>query len=167
MFAGGLSKEVLEYVDEWIPEQNHRQKSEFQAELQEYLDKRLNSGVVAMGMGNVRDDVPVRVDHGPVEADVVAGDDIGIVVVRELASDAAETLPGRIDAYTEEFSMVTVVACGVREMGRWEAVQEEYRSDSFSVTSGPEVQFVHKEKKHFGKDPVDLEDDDSWFASWF
>ncbi|PSP32702.1 hypothetical protein BRC64_05755 [Halobacteriales archaeon QH_10_67_22] len=166
MFASGPEDETVGYLTEWIPSQDYREKAGFQTELREYLDKQLNHRVVGMGIGNVGDDVPVRVDHGPVEADVAVGDDVGVVLVHEFTSVDGETVDEQVESYRAEFSTIVVVACGVREMAQWEEITDEYSSEQFSVTGGEDIHFMHKKRMHFGKDPADLRDDDGFF-DWF
>jgi len=173
MLARGLGTEVNKYVQEWVPEQNYRTQAEFRDELQAHLDHEFNFGVVAMGMDNIHDDVPVetvseaRIDP-EVEVDLLVDEEVGILVYRELSGATIEELPATIDAAREAYSAVVVVACGLRDASGWAELEDEYQGAQLSVTSDDELYLVHKKREHFGMDPEQLRDDDGgFFSGWF
>ncbi|PSQ42473.1 hypothetical protein BRD17_08695 [Halobacteriales archaeon SW_7_68_16] len=176
MYGGGLGKEVIQHVRDWIPADNHPDRAGFKTELRDFLDAELNDDAGAMGTGFGGSDGPravftggaeVRTDHGPVDADVAVDDEVGVLVYHELSREDVARLPDRIEAYKREYGTVVVVACGVRDTSGWDEIQDDYISETFAVTDGPEVQFVTKDKRNFGRDPADDEDDGGFLGNWF
>ena len=190
MYGGGLGKEVIQHVRDWIPADNHPDRAGFKTELRDFLDAELNDDAGAMGTGFGGSDgstgqgpdigamgtgfgavftggAEVRTDHGPVDADVAVDDEVGVLVYHELSREDVARLPDRIEAYKREYGTVVVVACGVRDTSGWDEIQDDYISETFAVTDGPEVQFVTKDKRNFGRDPADDEDDGGFLGNWF
>lgn len=163
MIGGGLSDEVLTYLEEWVPE-DHNNEYGFQNELQDYLDARLNESDksdVHVGLGGgTGEQYPVRREYGKSQADVAVGDEIGIELKHNLPNGDINTLRGQIEKYKNEFPVVIAVACGLKDADGWRELQNEY---SGTGTVGmqmneSEIHFVHKRKEHFGKDPSDVHD---------
>ena len=164
MFGGGLTDEVIQHIEYWIPKRSYRRETKFQNDLKEYLDIQLNesesSGMgMGMGMGNRRQ-IPVKREHGSVNADVAVGDDIGIELKRNFTNSNKHRLSGQIQDYMKEFPIVIVVACGISDMDGWRELQNDYASSGgmgMGMGMGQsEVHFIHKRKEHFGKDPSEV-----------
>lgn len=163
MIGGGMCQEVVGYVQEWIPERSYRTETKFQNDLQAYLDHRLNeSGGLGFGLGmGGGQQVPVKREHGSVNADVAVGDEVGIELKRDFTNSKKHRLSGQITDYRKEFPCVIVVACGISDMDGWRELQNEYGGMGGLGTSHGQVQFVHKKKAHFGKDPREIRRDDN------
>ncbi|QSG10020.1 hypothetical protein [Halapricum desulfuricans] len=163
MIGGGLGNEVLQYVEEWIPDRSYRSETKFQNDLQEYLDQRLNeSGGMGLDIGlggGSGDQIPVKREHGSVNADVAVGDDIGIEMKRDFTNSKKHRLSGQITDYQKEFPYVIVVACGISDMDGWRELQNEYGGPGGIGMNQGEVHFVHKKKENFGKDPSEVNRD--------
>lgn len=163
MIGGGLSNEVVQYIEEWIPERKYRTEKKFQNDLQDYLDQRLNeSEGTGMGVGlggGGGENVPVRKEYGQSNADVAVDDEIGIELKRDLTNSNVDRLVGQIRKYRKEFPVVIVVACGIEDIGRWRELQNDYDSGMEIGMNQSEVHFIHKKKEHFGKDPSELNRD--------
>ena len=72
MSLGGdqeLARNVVSAIEDWTPSEAYGHETKFQNELQEYLDRRLNSGN-SMTMGG-NGDIVVEREHGNVNGDVV------------------------------------------------------------------------------------------------
>jgi len=160
MIGGGLGNEVLQYVEEWIPDRSYRSETKFQNDLQEYLDQRLNeSGGMGLGIGlggGSGSQIPVKREHGSVNADVAVGDDIGIEMKRDFTNSKKHRLSGQITDYQKEFPYVIVVACGISDMDGWRELQNEYGGPGGIGMNQSEIHFVHKKKENFGKDPSEV-----------
>lgn len=166
MIGGGLCNEVVQYVEEWIPERSYRKEHRFQNDLQEYLDERLNeSGGFGMGLGGGSDQLPVKREYGKVNADVAVGEKVGIELKRDFTNTNKHRLSGQITDYQKEFPCVIVVACGISDMDGWRELQNEYGGRGGMGMNQSEVRFVHKQKDYFGKDSSeDRRDDDGPFG---
>jgi len=161
MLGDGLCRDVVQYVEEWIPEKSYRKEHGFQNDLQEFLDKQLNESTgMGLGLGNGSGEVPVRREYGQVNADVAVGDDVGIELKRDVTNSNKHRLSGQITDYQKEFSCVIVVACGISDMGGWRELQNEYGGTGGIGMDQTKVHFIHKEKEHFGKDPSEVNDND-------
>jgi hypothetical protein len=164
MIGCGLCTEVVRYVEDWIPERSYRSESKFQNDLQDYLDYRVNeSGGVGLGLRGSKQ-VPVKREHGSVNADVAVGEEVGIEIKRNFTNSKKHRLSGQITDYRKEYSCVVVVACGITDMDGWRELQNEYGGAAgFGMNQG-DVHFVHKRKDHFGKDPSDVRQDSGLFG---
>ncbi|MFB6187286.1 MAG: hypothetical protein ABEI86_10520 [Halobacteriaceae archaeon] len=169
MMGGGLCNEVVGYIEEWIPERAYRSETKFQNDLQDYLDYRLNeSGGMGMGMdigmGGGSESIPVKREHGSVNADVAVGDEVGIELKRDFTNSKKHRLSGQITEYRKEFPCVIVVACGISDKDGWRELQNEYggMGGGFGMEQST-IEFVHKKKEHFGKDPDDIRRDEGGF----
>lgn len=161
--GGGLCREVVQYVEDWIPEKNYRSESKFQNDLQAYLDERLNESGGGMGPGmgfGGGEQVPIKREYGSVRADVAVGDDVGIELKRNFTNSNKHRLSGQITDYRKEFPCVVVVACGISDMDGWRELQNEYVGTGGMGMNQVEVHFVHKRKEHFGEDRSDVGRDD-------
>lgn len=157
MLGGGLGRQVLGFVKDWIPSRSYRAEHRFQNDLKEYLDTRLNdTGGTGLDMGlGGGQQVPVTREHGGVNADVAVGNEVGIELKRNFSNSMKHRLSGQITDYRKEFPFVIVVACGISDMGGWRELQNEYGGPG-GMGMGldqSEVHFVHKRKENFGKDP--------------
>lgn len=166
MIGGGLGNEVLQYIEEWIPERSYRSEKKFQNDLQDYLDQRLNeSGGMGIGLGGGGGSVPVRKEYGQANADVAVDDEVGIELKRNLTNSNIDRLAGQIRKYKKEFPVVIVVACGIKDMGRWRELQADYEGSGMGIgMNQSEVHFIYKKKEHFGKDPSEIGDDSFGFG---
>ena len=161
MIGGGLCGEVVQYVEEWIPSKSYRKETKFQNDLQDYLDQRLNkSDGMGIGVGVGNEQIPVKREHGKVNADVAVGDDVGLELKRDFTNSQKHRLSGQITEYQKEFPCVVVVACGISDMDGWRELQNEYGGAGGIGMNQSEVHFVHKQKEHFGKDPSELRGND-------
>lgn len=165
MMGGGICNEVVGYVEEWIPERKYRKEHRFQNDLQEYLDARLNeSGGMGTGFGmGGSDQMPVKREHGSVNADVAVGDEVGIELKRNLTNSQKHRLSGQITDYRKEFPCVIVVACGISDMDGWRELRNEYGGSGGVAMNQSQVHFVHKRKERFGKGSSGSGSDDGGF----
>lgn len=163
--GGGLSQEVIGYVEEWIPERSYRTESKFQNDLQSYLDYRLNEqGGQGLGGGmGGRQQIPVKREYGQVNADVAVGGDIGIELKRDFTNSNKHRLSGQIKDYQKEFPCVLVVACGISDMDGWRELENEYGGMGGLGMNQSQVHFIHKRKEYFGKDPSEIRRDNDGF----
>lgn len=160
MLGGGLCGEVVQYVEEWIPERKYRKEVKFQNDLQEYLDERLNeSSGMGMGIATGNEHLPVKREHGNVNADVAVRNDVGIELKRDFKNTNKHRLSGQITDYKKEFPCVIVVACGISDMDGWRELQNDYAGMGGVGMNQTEVHFVYKEKEHFGKDSSEFRDE--------
>lgn len=151
MIGGGLGSEVVGYIEEWVPSKRYRTETKFQNDLQSYLDDRLNeSGGLGIGIGG--EQIPVKREHGSVNADVAVGDDVGIELKRDFTNSKKHRLSGQITDYRKEFPCVIVVSCGISDMDGWRELQNEYGGMGGIGVNQSEVHFIHKRKERFGED---------------
>lgn len=163
MVGGGLSQEVIGYVEEWIPERRYRTETKFQNDLQSYLDYRLNEAG-GQGLGG-RQQIPVKREYGQVNADVAVGNDIGIELKRDFTNSKKHRLSGQITDYRKEFPCVIVAACGISDMDGWRELENEYGGMGGLGMNQSQVHFIHKRKEYFGKDPSEIRrDNDGLFG---
>jgi hypothetical protein len=153
MSIGGnqqLARDVVSAIEDWTPSEAYGHESKFQNELQEYLDKRLNSGGDMM-LG-ASDDVVVEREHGNVNGDVVVNGEIGIEMKRDLTNSQTKKLRGQIEEYQKEYSHVIPVACGIDDMDGWRKLKNDYENQTgigVRPDSAP-VRFIHKERAGYG-----------------
>lgn len=145
MIGGGPSgREVLRLVEDWIPEKAYRSEVKYSNDLQDWLDRELNSG--GMGMGGR--DVVVSREHGQANADVAVDGEIGIELKYNFKNTQADRLAGQIDRYIEYYPTVIVVACGLKDTDRWRKLKNRWEGQGFGAQA--DVFFVHKRKDNFG-----------------
>jgi hypothetical protein len=153
MSIGGnqqLAREVSSAVQEWTPSEAYGHESKFQNELQEYLDKRLNSGGNMIGPD---EDVVVEREHGNVNGDVVVNGDIGIEMKRDLSNSQTKKLRGQIEEYQKEYTHVIATACGIDDIDGWRKLKNDY-GNQVGMDMNPDnapVKFIHKKKSNYGK----------------
>lgn len=168
MIGGGISNEVVQYIEEWIPERSYRKEHRFQNDLQDYLDSQLNESTGiggGLGMGaNSGNQIPVKREHGTVNADVAVGEKVGIELKRDFTNSNKHRLSGQITDYLKEYPCVVVVACGLSDTDGWRELQNEYGGTSGFGVNQSEVHFIHKQKEYFGKDPSEVRGDDGFFG---
>lgn len=158
MIGNGLGNEVLQYVEDWIPERSYRSEVKFSNDLQEYLDGRLNESEtmdIGLGVGG-QEPIPVKREYGSVNADVAVGDEVGIELKRDFSNSNKHRLSGQITEYQQEFPNVIAVACGLSDRDGWRELQQEYGGNGGLGMNRTQVYFVHKRKEHFGKDPSEI-----------
>jgi len=159
--------QVVDLVDAWIPQQAYGHERKFQSELQDYLDQELNEqqgGGMGLldGVGQQRD-LPVSTERGKSRADVVVDDVVGIELKRDLANSQRKKLDGQIKDYLREYSYVIVCSCGIQDTDGWRRLKNEYGGPSGLGMGQQEVVFIHKQKKNFGKNPSELNGNESGF----
>lgn len=167
MMGGGLCQDVLGMTEDWIPKRSYRSETKFQNDLQAYLDEQLNEPTgMELGMGmSPQEQLPVKREHGSVNADVAVGNEVGIELKRDFTNRNKHRLSGQITDYRKEFPCVIVVACGISDMDGWRELQNEYAGVDGFGSNTSEVHFVHKRKENFGKDPRELRrNDDGLFG---
>lgn len=151
-----LASEVASAIEDWTPSEAYGHESKFQNELQEYLDKRLNSGAGTM-LGPSQDIIVER-EHGNVNGDVVVNGDIGIEMKRDLTNSQTKKLRGQIEEYRKEYTHVIAVACGIDDMDGWRKLKNDYENQmgiGMDPNTAP-VKFIHKQKSNYGKgDPAE------------
>ncbi|MFD1569404.1 hypothetical protein [Halorubrum laminariae] len=146
-----LARNVASAIEEWTPSEAYDHESKFQNELQEYLDRRLNSGGNMM-LGPSQD-VVVEREHGNVNGDVVVNGDIGIEMKRNLTNSQTKKLRGQIEEYQKEYTHVIPVACGIDDMDGWRKLKNDYENQTgigMDPSSAP-VRFIHKNKSNYGE----------------
>lgn len=167
MLGGSIGSEVLQYVNQWVPKKSYTKEHGFQTDLQEFLDSRLNESSAGMGLleaGNNRRSLPVKREHGSVNADVAIADEVGIELKRDFTNSQKHRLSGQITDYKKEFPFIIVVACGISDIDGWRELQNEYENNTMAIgMNQSEVHFVHKQKQHFGKDPSQVNRDRDGF----
>lgn len=161
MGGGQLYQDVIGHVDTWIPKKAYRHERKFQSDLTEYLDDRLNTdGGAGMFGGDPfggQGEIPVSTERGKSRADIVVDDIVGIELKRDLSNSQTKKLDGQIRSYRKEYNFVIVCACGIKDMDGWRRLKNEYENDQgIGLEQKPPVTFIHKQKKHFGKDPRDV-----------
>jgi hypothetical protein len=146
-----LARKVSSAIEDWTPSEEYGHESKFQNELQEYLDRRLNSGG-DMTLGP-SEDIVVEREHGSVNGDVVINGDIGIEMKRDLSNSQTKKLRGQIEAYQKEYTHVIALACGINDMDGWRKLKNDYENQmgmDMSPDNAP-VKFIHKRKSNYGK----------------
>ncbi|WP_246986541.1 hypothetical protein [Halorientalis marina] len=165
MLGNNLGNEVVQLIDEWIPEDKHENEYGFQQELEGYLDIQLNeksnSGMHPGLGGGTGGEVPVWRERGKSDADLVVDDSIGIEMKKDLKNRDINRLRGQIEKYKKEFPVVIAVACGISDMSGWRELQNDYQGMGAVGMSQSEVHFIHKKKDNFGKDPSEINRDNS------
>lgn len=153
MSLGGdqqLARNVVSAIEDWTPSEAYNHESKFQNELQEYLDRRLNSGNDTM-MGT-SGDVVVEREHGNVNGDVVVNSAIGIEMKRDLTNGQTKKLRGQIEEYQKEYTHVISLACGIDDMDGWRKLKNDYENQTgmgMNPDNAP-VKFIHKPKVNYG-----------------
>lgn len=150
MIGHGIEDQVLRLVEEWTPTEAYDRETEFQKELAEYLDQRLNEDS-STGVEQTKDHVVER-EHGRVNGDVVVNDSIGIELKRDLSNSQTKKLDGQIRAYCKEYDFVIACACGIEDMSGWRRLKNDYQSQDIGTIQQDytPVEFVHKKKEKFG-----------------
>jgi hypothetical protein len=145
-----LAREVVSAIEEWTPSKAYDHEAKFQNELQEYLDKRLNSGGDMM-LGP-DEDIVVEREHGNVNGDVVVNGTIGIEMKRDLSNSQTKKLRGQIEEYQKEYTHVIAVACGIEDMDGWRKLKNDYENQmgmGMNPDNAP-VKFIHKRRSDYG-----------------
>jgi hypothetical protein len=143
-----LARKVASATEEWSPSEDHNHESSFQNELQQYLDRRLNSSnTITSG------EIVVEREHGNVNGDVVVNGDIGIEMKRDFTNSQAKKLRGQIEEYQKEYTHVICCACGIEDMDGWRKLRNDYENQAIGMNpdSAP-VKFIHKQKGNYGAD---------------
>lgn len=146
-----LASKVSSAIDDWTPSEAYGHESKFQNELQEYLDRRLNSGNDMM-LGPT-EEVVVEREHGTVNGDVVVNGDIGIEMKRDLSNSQIKKLRGQIEEYQKEYTHVIALACGINDMDGWRKLKNDYENQmgmGMDPDAAP-VKFIHKRKSNYGE----------------
>jgi hypothetical protein len=170
MIGGGICNQVVEYIEQWVPEA-HDDEYGFQNELQSYLDTQLNESGnpdVHVGLGGgTGEQYQVKREYGKSNADVAVGDEVGIEMKYDLTNGQINELRGQIEAYKKEFPCVIAVACGITDIDGWRGLQNDYGGVGTvgMQMNESEVHFVHKREEHFGKDPSAVQDDSDGFMN--
>lgn len=153
MSMGGnqqLAREVASAIEQWTPSNAHDHESKFQNELQEYLDRRLNSGGDMMIGPN--EDMVVEREHGNVNGDVVVNGTVGIEMKRDLSNSQTKKLRGQIEEYQKEYTHVIALVCGIDDMDGWRKLKNDYEN-RMGMDMNPDnapVKFIHKRKSNYG-----------------
>lgn len=146
-----LARAVATAIEEWTPSEAYDHESKFQNELQEYLDKRLNTNRGMMVGGNK--ETVVEREHGNVNGDVVVNGDIGIELKRDLTNSQTKKLRGQIEEYRKEYTHVIALACGIQDMDGWRKLKNDYENQAgmgMEFDKAP-VKFIHKRKENYGQ----------------
>lgn len=142
-----LAQDVKRAVEEWTPQEDYGHESKFQNDLQDYLDRRLNS---SSGFG-MQEEIVVEREHGTARGDVVVNGSVGIEMKRDLTNGQINTLRGQLEEYQSEYDYVLSVACGIEDRDGWRKLKNEYQHDSFDFDpSSAPVRFIHKPKSEYG-----------------
>lgn len=150
MFQGQqLFRDALQEVKNWIPSKAYGHERDFQDELQDYLDERLNTGGGMMGQ---QQDVPVEKEHGKSKADLAIDDTVGIEMKRDLSNSQNKKLRGQIESYLDNYNYVIVCACGIKDKSGWRKLKKKY--EGTQGIEGGEVAFVWKKKENYGQEPA-------------
>ena len=153
MSLGGdqeLARNVASAIEDWTPSEAHGHESKFQNELQDYLDKRLNSGNSTTMGGD--GDIVVEREHGNVNGDVVVNGTIGIEMKRNLTNSQTKKLRGQIEEYQKEYTHVIALACGIDDMDGWRKLKNDYENRT-GMGMNPDdapVKFIHKPEANYG-----------------
>lgn len=153
-FGGQLGPQVLDIVESWRPRKKYRSETKFQNDLKEYLNEQLSGGGGTLDpMGG--QDIPVRREYGPPNADLAVDDSVGIEMKRELSNSQTNALRGQIENYLDYFSFVIVCTCGLRDEGAWRELKRKYEGGGGMMGMGQQgaVRFVYKNPDHFGEPP--------------
>ncbi|ERH02588.1 MAG: hypothetical protein J07HN6_00626 [Halonotius sp. J07HN6] len=146
-----LAREVAAALGDWTPARAYEQEAEFQAELHEYLDARLNAGG-----GKILDsggNFVVERAYTELECDVVVSDTIGIAIRRDLVADQIKQLAGRIREYQKAYTHVVIIACGSIDRDEWEKLQNTYDTQQ-GMNNDPgstPVLFLRRREPNYGK----------------
>lgn len=137
--------QVLQLVEEWVPEKAYRSEARFRDDLQRYLDERLNSSGGLLGQNRT---YAVRKEYGKSNADLAVDTEVGIELKRDLTNGKTRRLESQINDYIEEFPHTIVCACGIKDKGRWNELRQRYEGNGggLGLDSGSAVWFVTKEK---------------------
>lgn len=92
--TGDIKGRTLDLVKEWVPEEQHDREYEFQQDLQQFLDTRLNSGDM---LGQQSTHV-VETEHGQSNADIAVDGVVAIELKHNLTNSDIKKLRGQIDA---------------------------------------------------------------------
>lgn len=147
--AQATADKVESLLNEWVPSDVHDHEQEYQKELQQYLDERLNE---ARGPLESSEEYVVSTERGRSNGDVVVNDVVGIELKRDLSNSMTDRLVGQIQKYSDEYDYVFVVACGIEDMDGWRRLKNEYEQrglDPMEMDKAPVV-FIHKKESTFG-----------------
>jgi hypothetical protein len=148
MISEQTAKRTRDIIQSWTPSETYDHEREFQSELQDILDRELNSGG-GMGLGQQTDHV-VDTEHGRSYCDVVVDDVVGIELKRDLDNSQTKKLKGQIDEHRKEYDYLLVVACGIDDMEGWRRIKNEYNGGFAMEPELAETKFIHKPKSEFG-----------------
>jgi len=144
-----LFEDVIREIDAWIPSEEYDHERKFQRELNDFLDKNLNSGGGGL-MGNQRD-IPVHRERGTSRADIAVDDVVGVEMKRDLTNSQTKKLRGQIEDYLDNYNYVIVCACGIKDTSGWRELKNKYMGQR--GLDGGQVVFIWKKKENYGKEP--------------
>lgn len=152
-FGNQLGPQVVDIVESWRPEKNYRSESKFQNDLKGFLNEQLSGGGGMMDpMGG--QEIPVRREYGPPNADLAVDDSVGIEMKRNLSNNQANTLRGQIENYLDYFPFVIVCSCGLRDEGAWRELKQKYEGGGMmGFGNQRQVRFVYKNPDNYGEPP--------------
>lgn len=148
------AREVVQAIEQWIPNQEHSHEREFQSELQEHLDDALNSGGSMDGLlgGGSGGGIEVSTERGRTNADIAIDDRICVEMKRNFDNGKVDRAKGQIEKQREEYEAVIVVACGVDDMDGWRRLQNKLKQGGAVGLQSP-VEFIHKPRDEYGSSP--------------
>lgn len=144
-----LFQDVLQEVQAWNPSKAYGHERNFQDELQDHLDERLNSR--GGGLMGPQKDIPVEKEHGKSKADLAIDDTVGIEMKRDLSNSQKKKLQGQIVDYLDNYNYVIVCACGIKDKSGWRKLKNKY--EGTQGFEGGEVAFIWKKEENYGKGP--------------
>jgi len=156
-------EDVLEGIISWIPQKAYGHESKFQNELQNHLDWYLNDRRSGFNLGMQQGDYVVSRERGKSRADVAVNDVVGIEMKRNLSNSQTKKLRGQIEEYLENYPYVIVCACGIDDMDGWRELKNKYAGNQGLGIEQQVVEFVHKRKEDYGKDPSEFDGGDGGF----
>lgn len=151
MIGGGLGREVLNLVDQWVPSQEYDHENKYQSELQEYLDEALNQqgGGMGLDMGGGQEHV-VSTERGTSYGDVVVDDTVGIELKRNFSNSQKKKLRGQLEDYADNYEFVIACACGIEDMDGWRELENKFSNRQRGMMDMTEFEFLYKKRDNMG-----------------
>jgi hypothetical protein len=151
---GNLGSEVWELVQMWTPSEVYDHEREYQAELQEYLDRKLNEsggGGMGLGMGGGGSHA-VSTERGTSYGDVVVDDTVGIELKRNFTNSQKKKLRGQIADYADSYSFVIACACGIEDTDGWRELEQKFSQRQRGPMDRTQFRFIIKRRDNFGSE---------------
>jgi hypothetical protein len=146
--------QVLDLVDQWVPSEVHGHERDYQSELQDYLDEKLNqqSGGFGLGLDAGGGSHVVSTEHGTSYGDVVVDGEVGIELKRNFSNSQKKKLRGQLEDYADNYDWVIACTCGIEDMDGWRELENKFLGSNRGMMNPTQFGFVIKRREDMGND---------------